>query len=374
MARDGHEITINQSSIILPKLCCACGTRPPTGTINIQAVAHRVRRTMAMPYCGECMATRKKTLALRFVLVFGLALVAAAISALGVVVPSLPIAVLIAVPTVVALALGLGGPNVVRRTLLPTPAVRMLGFAGNSTTFLCAEATFAERFAAGNGAAVRKRSWSDGFVTLSAIVTVIVGGAVAAYVGLSSNPPVHFDNATKKPVKIWLDGKPLLSVEPRTGTGVRPDLRIPYGAHVLGWSKPGDDEPRDTAEVTVEWGRDHLFNPAQAGCYFLQATAYGSASTSGLEHGPLPIRPFYVFKSVDNWFQGNPSTVSTKASGETRVALLPWASCMELTNRGCPLSARKKAVACSREAWRGGDDAGMKSCMARALAACGGDE
>jgi len=373
MARNGHEITTQQSSLTVPQLCCACGTRPPTGTVTIQAVANRVRRTMAMPYCAECLATRRTTLAVRFVLFAALALIAAAVAALGVVVPSLPIAVLIAVPVVFALAIGIAGPSVVGRARVPTPAVRILSFGGNSTTFLCAEGTFAERFASGNGVAIRPRPWSDGLVVGAALLTTIVGGGVAVYVGLSSNPPVHLDNATKKPKKIWVDGKPLATVQPIEGTGERPDVRIPYGPHEIGWSSPSDDEPTEKQTVTVEWGRDHLYNPAEAGCYFLQATVYGTASASGLERGPLPIRPFYVFKSVDNWFKGNPSSISTKASGETRVALLPWGSCMELAKRGCPLKIRKKAVECSRKAWTNGDDIGMKSCMTKAFDACEGD-
>ncbi|MGZ3475717.1 MAG: hypothetical protein ACXWUG_16695 [Polyangiales bacterium] len=373
MVRPGYEVTTQQSQLSMPALCCACGTRPPTGTVTIQGVANRVRRSMAMPYCAECLATRKKTLLVRFVLLTVLSIVSLVLAAIGAVLPSIPVVILIVGPTIAALVLGILGPKLVQAARLPTPAVQMASFSGNSTTFVCADQTFAERFAAGNGVGVRPRPWSDGLVVGSAFLTTIVGGGMAIYIGLASNPPVHFDNATKKPKKIWVDGKPLLTVEPMSSGKERPDVRIPYGEHEVGWSSPDEDEPRDKEKITVEWGRDHLYNPAQAGCYFLNATAYGSADTKGLENGPLTIRSFYVFKSVDNWFKGNPSSVSSKASGETRVALLPWSSCMELTHQGCPLGTRKKAAECSRKAWKAGDDAGMRSCMVHASDTCGGD-
>jgi hypothetical protein len=374
MARPGYEVTTQASSVSMPQLCCACGTRPPTGTVTVQGVANRVRRTMAMPYCAECLATRRKTIFIRLVLVTGLVIVSLAIAAIGAVLPELPVVVLIAGPSVLALILGIVGPMLVAPARLPTPAVQIAGFSGNSTTFVCAEPTFAERFAQSNGVAVRPRAWSDGLVVASALLTTLIGGGMAIYVGLASNPPVHFDNATNKPKKVWIDGKPLLTVQPMNDGAERPDARIAYGTHEIGWSGADDKAPREKQKITVEWGRDHLYNAAEAGCYFLNATAYGTASTSGLENGPLAIRSFYVFKNVDNWFKGNPSSVSSKASGETRVALLRWSSCMDLTKQGCPLAARRKAAECSRKAWKKGDDDAMKECMERALESCGGDD
>jgi hypothetical protein len=305
-------------------------------------------------------------------LVAGLALVAAAVAFVGSLVPSLPLAVLIAGPAAIALGLGIVGPYVVKRSLEPATAVAMRSFSGNSTTLVCLDATFATRLAEANGVAVRPAKWSEGFVVSSALVVLLVGGVVAIYVGVSSNPPVHFDNATDRPVKFWLDGEPLVTITPQMGAADRPSVRIPYGTHVIGWSRQNDSAPKEKTEVRVEWGADHLVNPERAGCYFLLATAYGTATTEDLDRGPLPIEAFYAFRqSIDNWFKGNPSSVSSKASGETRVAILPWMSCVELTKAGCDLAVRKKAVECARSAWAKGDDAGMHACMAKARAKCG---
>lgn len=368
--RPGFEVTTVNSPMSFPQVCCACAARPATKTISIQGVAGRVRRTLTVPYCEPCLAARRTVKGTRFAVVLVLMLVCAAIACLGVILPVLPIAVLIAVPSVIALALGIFGPRVVKRTQDVSDAARLLRFGGSSNTFLLANEEWANRFAAANRVNVVRRTWRDGFTALSAIVCVIVGAGVATYVGVSSNPSVHFDNATGKPVKIWIDGSVALTVDAQSGQSVRPDLRLSYGTHKFGWSKTSDDKPRDEADVRVEWGRDHLYNPAQAGCYFLQATAYGDASTSGLENGPLPLRAFYVFRDVDNWFQGNPASVTTKASGETRVALLPWKSCEELTARDCPLDVRKKAAQCARDAWLKDDEGAMSACFTRAIEKC----
>ena len=369
-SRPGFDVTTTTSPISLPPTCCACAVQPGTKRITIQGVSGRVRRSFTVPYCDACASARLKVKATRAFVVIGLMIVSAAIACLGVVLPVLPMAVLIAVPAVLALVLGIFGPRVVKKTQEVSDAARILSFAGNSTRFLLANETWATQFAGSNHVQVARRPWRDGFTAISAVLCVIVGGGVAAYVGVSSNPDVHVDNATDKPVKIWIDGQVALTVDPQSGSSERPDLHLSYGTHKIGWSKASESKVRDEEKIDVEWGSDHLYNPAQAGCYFLQATAYGDASTKGLQNGPLPLQSFYVFRDVDNWFQGNPSSVSSKQSGETRVALLPWGSCEALTKAGCSADVRKKAAQCAREAWKSDDEQEMHACFERALAKC----
>jgi hypothetical protein len=368
--RPGFEVTTTQSPITLPAACCACGVKQGTKRISIQGVSGRVRRTFTVPYCDECLGARRKVKTTRALVVLALIALSGAIAALGVVLPMLPLPVLIAVPAALALVLGIFGPRLVARTQEVSDAARILRFGGNSTTFLLANEQWATHFAGSNQVNVARRTWRDGFTATSAVLCVLIGGGIAAYVGFASNPSVHVDNATSGSVKIWIDGEVALTVDAQSGRSVRPDLRLPYGAHKIGWSKSSETKPRDVETVQVAWGGDHLYNPAQAGCYFLQATAYGDASTSGLENGPLPLRSFYVFRDVDNWFEGNPTSITTKASGETRVALLPWASCEELTKQGCSVDVRKKAAQCARDAWLKDDEPAINACFERAIAKC----
>jgi hypothetical protein len=368
--RPGFEVTTTASPISLPPACCACAVQPGTKKITIQGVSGRVRRSFMVPYCDACLGARRKVKATRALVVLALMIVCATIGGLGVVLPALPVPVLIGVPVALALVLGIFGPRLVARTQEISDSARILSFAGSSTRFLLANEQWAMQFAGSNHANVARRTWRDGFTVTSAILCVLVGSMVAAYVGFASNPSIHFDNATGKMVKIWIDGQVALTVDAQSGPSVRPDARLSYGTHKIGWSKATEDKPRDEEKIDVQWGRDHLYNPAQAGCYFLQATAYGDASTSGLGNGPLPLRSFYVFDDVDNWFQGNPASISSKQSGETRVALLPWASCEALTKENCSVEVRKKAVQCASDAWKKDDEAEVHACFERAAAQC----
>jgi hypothetical protein len=158
-----------------------------------------------------------------------------------------------------------------------------------------------------------------------------------------------------------------------TGNGLRPSVRLPFGKHTLGFSAVGASAPLQATDVKVEWSGEHVYNPGKAACFWLEAVAYGSASTDGLADGPLPLREFYSFKRVDNWFSENPPSISTKNSGETRVSLTSMDTCAEMTHEGCSVATRERFAACVVKAYASSDKDAYKACAREAGHACGAE-
>lgn len=184
-----------------------------------------------------------------------------------------------------------------------------------------------------------------------------------------THPVLHLDNAHGAPIDVWIDGVRWGSLQPSDDHREPPRIRVPYGRHQLAWSEVGAPVGLHSIEVDVEPGRDHLYAPGAAGCYWVSVTAYGSASTHGRTHGPLPLAQFHAFDHVDVWFDDTPRRVLAPrlARGAVRVAVQRFKACMELAELGCDLPRRHAFVECTREI---DGRAGPADCFGEALAHC----
>ncbi len=372
MSVEGCEVTINATSFSTPPVCARCeGPQEVLVKTSHYNSANRTTRYASIPHCKACDTRRLAILSKRRLLLLGAVSAGVVSAGLGAVLPSLPLQFLVAFPIAVALVAALGlrmmlGPSV------ETPnGAWMTGFRGQSTTFFCTNARWGEHFAHANNASAIPRKRSDAFWHLPWVLALCFTGPLAAYVAYASNPPVYVDNESKEGLQIWIDGKPSIVAAPTKGNGVRPTVRIPYGTHALGFSSVGDNKPDETVEAHVAWSGDHLFNPGRTACYWLEAAAYGSASTTGLPDGPQPLAAFYTFKKVDNWFQENPPSITTKSSGETRVSVTSINTCVELAQLGCPVPSRESFASCASHAYTANNQEAFSKCVDEAADSCG---
>jgi hypothetical protein len=331
----------------------------------------RTTRTASIPHCKACDQRRLKILARRRWLLLGAVGIGSAAAFLGAAVPILPLEFLIAFPIAVALVAALGLRMMQGKEVETPNGAWMTGFRGQSTTFFCANTRWGEHFAYSNGATAIPRRRTDSFWHLPWVLALCATGPLAAYVGYATHPPVYVDNESKNDLQIWVDAKPVLVVKATKGNGERPTIRIPYGSHELGFSAVGATRPEETTAAKVAWSGEHLYNPGRTACYWLEAAAYGSASTTGLPDGPQPISPFYTFKTVDNWFKENPPSITTKSSGETRVSLTTIPTCVELASLGCPLPSREGFARCASHAYTSSDEHAFSRCVDEAADSCG---
>ncbi len=167
---------------------------------------------------------------------------------------------------------------------------------------------------------------------------------------LATHPVLHVDNATDRNILVWLDGAPLMVVPPSPPDAEPPHLRVPYGAHRLGHSDPTSTRPARETAAHFRSGGDHLYAPTRAGCYWVEATAYGTATTQSLPHGALPLRDFHALPAIDFWFTDTPAKVreARLRSGTTRLALQRYEPCMMLGALGCDAAAREAFIACAQ--------------------------
>ena len=126
-------------------------------------------------------------------------------------------------------------------------------------------------------------------------------------------------------------------------------------------------------------GKGTLYNPGKSACYWLEVDTYGKASTSGVAAGPQPMKEFYSFDSVNNWFKDNPESVKLNRKkgekGKVQTALQRAKACMEFVK--CPVAVREKLILCQRKAFDAENDSAFEACGDEAVASCeaaGGEE
>ncbi len=201
----------------------------------------------------------------------------------------------------------------------------------------------------------------------------LAGAALAAVIAptawIVTHPVVHVDNATGATIQVWVDGArgPLVAPSPSDREPER--LRLGYGVHRIGWSLPGEDKAREDTLVRLLPLADHLYNPAGAGCYWIEAAAYGDADVIGTPHGPQRLAQFYRLEHVDAWFSPAPTSVQAPRllGGARRLALRRYATCMALADLGCGRTLRAAFVVCERAFTGPGEPL---NCNALARAAC----
>ena len=210
---------------------------------------------------------------------------------------------------------------------------------------------------------------------VGAVAIGLVGGAAGgAGMWFFTHPTLHVDNAGKDAIKIYVDGKSVLSVAANSNNTVN----VHKGSHTLGWSKDGETKPTGTVKADLSPTKAHLYNPNKTACYWLVVDTYGKASASSTAWGPQPLQEFYAFDTVDNWFSDNPQsvTINTKREkGKVKVALQRAVACMAFAN--CQTSVRDKFIDCQRKAIAADNEDAFNACDTTAAAECkpgsGGD-
>ena len=205
---------------------------------------------------------------------------------------------------------------------------------------------------------------------VSTLIAGVVGAPiVVAATWLLAHPQVHVDDAMPWPVQLWIDGERSIVVAPTPATGEPPRLRIAWGKRRLGWSRVGADGPEHEIDTLLDLTGEHLYDPGAAGCYWLEATAYGKASLRDVVHGPLRVDELLHFQRVDVWFGSNAGRRRTSAfsSGDVSIALQRYQTCMELAREGCDAEERDQFVVCETTL-RGPSQS--TDCFAEALDRC----
>jgi hypothetical protein len=207
---------------------------------------------------------------------------------------------------------------------------------------------------------------------------LVAGPAIAALVSLVTwtlaHPVVHIDNATRTPIQLWIDGEPAMILPPGRGDREPPSVRMPLGAHRLGFSAVGAERPARSTAAPISAFAAFLYSPGDEGCYWLEAAAYGDENTLGLPHGPQKVDAFYRFDRVDAWFTDVPTHVEAPRifSGRRHVALQRYRACMDLQQAGCSAGERALFVECQRTIQGPGEavdcyDLAMKVCALQRL-------
>jgi hypothetical protein len=368
----GLEVVINAAGYRTPQLCCRCEAPQETAIATSHYEAGtRTTRTAQMPYCNACAQRHKKISRARGRLHLLTFCIAVGLGLMGLVIPMLPMVVLFVLPVVLSIGAAIVLTNNMREGTSSPNGAWMTGFSGQRTTYYCGNPSWGTKFAALNGAQATSATKKDGFHAGPPVVAGIISAILAIVIGFGSHPAVHVDNASDKAMQIWIDGSEGPVVKPMTGLGERPTVRLSTGTHKLGWSKVGAKKPKDEVEANVDFFGDHLLNPDEQGCYWVDVSRYGSATSTGMENGPVPMKAFYTFKHVDNWFKNNPTHVSTKSTGATQSAVKRIPICEQLQEHGCSKSVRARYAKCATKA---ATDTRMDECADEAAKSCVNDD
>lgn len=370
----GLLATITGMNMSMPNGCCRCG-QPSTHRLKTQTVVKGFNlggtktRSIEVPYCAGCADRAKKINRSRTMLWLSVIAVAIAVAGFGALVPFLPKAAIIVVPCVLAVMAAV----VLRQRAgesVENPWGAWLSAASkNTSTLFCANADWGKAFADANSIQPVAGSHSD--TVRPWIGALLITGSIATFVAFASQPEVRIDNGGKVPLQIWIDGKKSIVADVTLDKAERKTISVPFGKHVFGWSPVGAAQATEQTKARkIEWMGDHLYNPGSTACYWLDVNIYGTATAKGMAAGPQPLDELYTFGKLDNWFKDNPSSVSTKASGETRVAVQTMKVCEELTAHGCALPIRKDMIDCMHKAFTQHDNVALEACVDAAVASC----
>jgi hypothetical protein len=200
-------------------------------------------------------------------------------------------------------------------------------------------------------------------------IGLVCGAAAGGGMWFFSHPTLHVDNAGKEAIKIYVDGKAVLTVPANSNDTVM----VYKGSHTFGWSKGSESKPEaGTVKGVMSPMKAHLYNPAKTACYWLEVDTYGKASASGLASGPQSMQEFYAFDKVDTWFGDNPQSVkinTKREKGKVKVALQRAVACMAFSS--CATTVREKYIECQRKAMAADNEDAFNACDGTAAAECG---
>lgn len=349
--RPAAVIIVTPVSVRWPNACANCGA-PPSRFSSAALKVGRTTRTYQVPVCVTCSKREA-----RHGLLVGFLFFVVMLMAVGLGFAMLPLRRF----GFTAIAGGFGISFVVgllfylwlkpAKPIAPftssTDSVRLTAWNANQAWFYCTNAEWAAEVVRLSGGysvtpAIERpyRAWGT---FISAPILTIIAEAIGTGV---ANPDVMLRNDTSAPLAFYIDGK---KEEKVVEPGKYSLTTANYGHRTIGWGPPGDGKPAKTIDGEVKIGDAHLVNPEEAGCFWLDGATYGSASLDEKSLGPLPLQEFYNFDKVDLWFTDLPKSISTKQSGETRIAVQVYPLCTK-EMKLCSKDVVKKALACDRAA------------------------
>jgi hypothetical protein len=205
-------------------------------------------------------------------------------------------------------------------------------------------------------------------------VAASIAGVLAAPIVIATSwsiahPVLHVDDATDRPMQIWIDDEPLVIVAPTPERGEPTRVRVAWGRRRFGWSEVGARAPQDAIDAHVDVTGAYLYSPAAAGCYWIEATSYGDASLRDVPRGPQRVQQLLRFDRVDVWFDVNPATLhrSLLRRGDVSIAVQRYGQCMQLARAGCDVDARRDFVECMTTLHGPSPDG---DCYEKAFSAC----
>jgi len=366
----GSDVVLQSNTFTVPPRCASCGMpQQTTRTTKLSKKQGRTTttRSFQIPYCNPCADRAKGTQAKGALFALATLGIVLVFSALNLVAPGIPAALLIGLPIVLSLGFAIAAMTALAPKVPPLPAmatgdaVRLVKFNGSQSTLHCVHPQWAEELARANGTQPIPNSRMHVFGSASLWTAILTGPLAACCLWFVAHPEVHVDNAGAEAVQVWLDGKPSIVVQPNPNGVDPPAIRVGRGKHTYGRSKLGASAPEATVDADTTMNDAHLYNPSKTACYWLVADSYGNASVMGMQRGPQPIQEFYTFDKVDTWFGDNPQSieVDSHSSGGTRVALQRAKMCMELAEHGCSDTDRDAFVSCERAAR---DEDGLDKC------------
>jgi hypothetical protein len=376
---EGVEVDLPLGGMSMAQCCASCCG--PYETVR-QTQGHRSAGnktqtlTISVPYCTACadrldaaLKRKRQWLVVNLIACVVLALLPFALPFLPI-----PVVVVLAVAAATALPIGLalkaGPPEPPAPATAIAEAAWVPKMSAANITMHCTSVKWGELLASANGVASRPKKRAQrlrGSLWGIALFTTLPGAIGVAY---ASKPLLYVDVNGTEPLAVWVDGSQVLVAEPKHGLGARPSVRVRYGDHTFGVSKVGANKPDHEVKGHLEVAGDHLYNPGMTSCYWLDVAAYGSAKTDGMQQGPVAIEEVYTFKHIDQWFAENPTSISTKSSGETRTALHPFVACEQLAQQGCPVAARNQLVQCAQQAIARDNEEAFKACLDKVDEAC----
>jgi hypothetical protein len=260
----------------------------------------------------------------------------------------------------------------VRKRVQSTASIdgaRLVRVRGREATLFCTHETWARSLAEAHGAKIIARTRPNRATPKLVPLAIPFSAAAAVGVWFFANPVVRIDDGFDESVQIWVDGRRAVIATPSGPGASTTQLRLSHGEHAMAWSPVGASAPVETTKVQIEAGHDPLYVPARVNCYYRELEVYGKTSQQPTST-PLDVSDFYDFRSVDNWFAPNPSSVTLeKGESATKIAIQRSKWCLYFHSPPCPDGERERYWRCMSAHWT--DAEGGWRCARDSSLACG---
>jgi hypothetical protein len=303
-------VRLETSGAIVPPSCACCG-EPAGHSDKLRSPAGRSE--LIVGYCEDCAAhiggerTRK--------LGGG---IAAALCGVGLafalplgsrVLPAPALATIVLIGALVPIGIVALWPRKPGRGhAAEGPAVRFVG----ENELLAANVRWATELARLNDAVPERATFRERRVSLGMLPGPVLAPPLALLALGTTSPVMRVVNLGDDRVAVEVDGTFVAEVDPTSvespSAGV--EVRIPVGRHEL-VARAIDGSVVESASVTIQSGRGHLFAPgSKRYCFWLETAAYGRGKDLTLTREPLsgPTHFWSLPEGLGGWFHPAPES------------------------------------------------------------------